>query len=144
MEYSFSYHTMTDLQPVPEQQSWNTKLTNFWKFCKTLKKTRTPRKVQTPGQDKIWTSGKQKEPIASSPQPTPITNWVWCLWYGIFHWPDRLCVQLWSLPAPACLLVSWIRETGKSPDFIATTEDRSLISTLQVLNLKHSSYWEEN
>jgi len=30
------------------------------------------------------------------------------------------------------------------PDFIATTENTSVINILLVLNPKHSNYWEEN
>ena len=34
-----------------------------------------------------------------------------------FHWPAWLSVWLCSLPAPARLLISWTRETAKSPWF---------------------------
>jgi len=33
---------------------------------------------------------------------------------------------------------------GKVVDFIATTENISVINTLLILNTKYSSYWEEN
>ena len=41
--------------------------------------------------------------------------------YGMeyFHWPAWLSVWLCSLPAPAQLLVSQIRETEKSPGFLS-------------------------
>jgi len=45
---------MTGPQPVPKQQSQNAKLVNFGEFCKT------PRKVETPRQERIQTDGKEK------------------------------------------------------------------------------------
>jgi len=56
-----------------------------------------------------------------------------------------LAAQLCSLPVPAHLLISRTWETRKQVlDFIATTENISVINILLLLNPKHSSYWEEN
>jgi len=49
----FSHHSMTDTQPVPEQQSWNPELANFVDLAKLPKKTKLTEKVQTPGQERI-------------------------------------------------------------------------------------------
>ena len=114
----FSHHLMTDLQPVPEQRSWNAKLTNFWEFRKTPPKKWTPRKVRTCGQDSIWTPRKWEELRASCPLAAPfhklsVTSVVWNISTGQLGPATWLC----SLPAPARLLISWTWEMGRSPWF---------------------------
>jgi len=44
----FSHHPMTDLQPVPEQQSQNPELVDFANFTKLPKKTELLEKFKLP------------------------------------------------------------------------------------------------
>ena len=105
--------------------------------------TAPPKKVQTPGQERIQKHPrKQKSQKKISPWPTSFINWAWPLWYGKF--PLAILGYL-SGCAPSQFLhtCSLTGKTGKSPLFIATTENISVINIL-LLNPKHSSYWEEN
>jgi len=125
----FSHHPITNLQPVPEQQSWN--LENC-KFCKTPEKRLNSQ----------WTHTTEKTDF---PTPTPLhrlsmTFMVWNISIGRLGLAAWLC----SLPALALLIIIWVRETGRSPSFSATTENISVINIFLLLNPKHSSYWEEN
>jgi len=45
---------MTSSQSVPDQQSQNPEITNFWEFLKI------PQRDQTPGKERIWTPEKEK------------------------------------------------------------------------------------
>ena len=115
-------------------------------FCKSHeipKKDRTPRKVWTPRQERIFTHSKEK--ISLHPVQPPFINWAWHLWYGIF-----LLASLGYLPghAPSQLLhtcsLAECEKLGKVLDVTATTENISVISILLMLDPKHSSYWEGN
>ena len=46
-----------------------------------------------------------------SPNQPPFMNWAWHLWYGVFPLDSLAMLS----PGPACLLISWLWETGKSP-----------------------------
>ena len=125
---------MTNSQPVPEQRSRNAKLVNFAKF---------PKKFELP--DKRGFELKETEELIPAPRSTPIykqsmTSMVWNISIG----------QLGTLPGcvPSQLLHTCsLAEHGrlqKVLDFLATTENISVINILLVLHPKHSSYWEEN
>jgi len=58
-----------------------------------------------------------------------------------FHRPARLAVWLQLLHT--CSLAEY-EKLEKVLDFIATTENISVINILLMLNPKHCSYWEEN
>ena len=113
-------------------------------FRKTPQRDRTPRKVQTSRQESIKPQGNEKEKIPA-PQPTSthklsVMFMVWNISIG----------QPGSLPgcAPSQLLHSrsWAEyeKLQKVLDFLAITENISVINILLVLSSKHSSYWEEN
>jgi len=57
----FSHHLMTNSQSVLGSDHGTPNLQIFENFTKLLKKTRTPRKVQSPGQERIQTHGNKKE-----------------------------------------------------------------------------------
>ena len=46
----FSHRSTTNLQPVPEEQSWNLQITDFANFMKLLKKIELPEKSELPDQ----------------------------------------------------------------------------------------------
>ena len=116
---------------VPEQQlrnpcvSWRSQ--NLWisrnswishNLPNSWKKDQNPRKVQSPRQVRIQTpgnEGKKRIPALSLANPihTPsMMSRVWNISTGQLG-----SAWLCSLPAPARLLMSWIRETRKSPRF---------------------------
>jgi len=127
------------------------------KLCTIFLTTRRPIRhlsVQTPGPERIQKLAEKREKEQRAfppPWPTPIHNlgmtcMVWNISIGQLG-----CL---SVCAPSQLLhtcsLAECWETGKSPGFIATTENISvtnillLISILLILNPKHCSYWEEN
>ena len=67
IQYNFSHHPMTDLQPVPEQRLWNAKL---------QKKTKLPggkKKMFTlPDKRRIKLPDKRRAEKPAAPQPIPI------------------------------------------------------------------------
>jgi len=57
-----------------------------------------------------------------------------------FHWPAwDLCLAV--LPPSFCSSAEY-EKLDEVLDFIATTENVSVINILLILNQKHSSYWE--
>jgi len=135
---------MTDSQPVPKQwlqpvcKQWLQKpeimnFANSWKKFELLDK-RAFELVETRRADSLlpaWAT-----PICK----LSMLSMVWNISIGQLG----LAAWLYSLPAPAHLLISWIWETGYVLDFIATAKNISVINILPLLNPKYSSYWEGN
>ena len=135
---------MTNSQSVPKQWSWNPKL-GFLKIFQNSPKNPNSWKnsnSQTRAGLNSWKWEARRIPALHL---TPIhkLSMMFKVW-NISIGQVGLAVWLCSLPASAQLLISWIWETGKSPWFIATTENISVINIILLLNPKHSSYWEEN
>jgi len=133
---------MTDLQSVPKQRSWNPKRMDFVNFRK-LKKTELLDKFELPDRRGFKLTEMRKSFLPPS-QPRFI-DWAWHLWYGVF--PLASLGWLFGY-APSQLLhtcsLAVYGRLEKVLDFLATTENISVINILLVLNPKHCSYWEEN
>ena len=128
---------MTDLQPIPEKQSQNT---GNPKFCWIA------RKHQIPRQERIWIHRNKKSQKASCPltnPPIPKLSMKSMVWDISIGQGGHLFGCALSQLLRTCSLGE-CEKLEKVPDFIATTENTSVINIPLVLNPKHSSYWEEN
>ena len=116
----------------------------FHEFHETPPKKQTPGKVWTPRQERIQTHGSERERFLPLGQPLLI-NWAWRPWYGTFPLASWGSLPGWA-PAQLLHTFSWAEQgrLEKVLNFIATTENLSVISILLVLPPKYSSYWEEN
>jgi len=95
-----------------------------------------------PGQERIQNSQKTKNLIAFSLRLSPIhkLNMTFMVWNISIGQTGYL-----SGSAPSQLLhICCLAEYEKVLDFIATTENISVINIVLVLNLKYIRYWEEN
>jgi len=106
-------------------------------FHKITKNIRTPGQVQTHRKQRIQTHSKEKYSCPPGQPHSQTEHDIHGMEY--FHWPAGLSVWLCSLPAPAHLLLAEYEKVGKVPDFLATTENISVINILPILNPKHSS-----
>jgi len=116
----------------------------FCKFHKTPKKDQTPRKSSNSQKREESNSWNQERSIpAPWPVLIPKLSMVSMLWNTSIGQLGCLSGYSPSQLLHTCSLAEH-EKLEKVPDFIATTENISVIIILLVLKPKHSSYWEEN
>ena len=124
---------MTDLQSDPEQHLQNLEVADFMNSAEFPKNSNSPKNWNS--RTRQNSNSQNKEGQIPAPRQIPInklrlTSMVWNISIGHLG----LAVWLCSLPAPAHLFISWIREIENVLDFLATTKNISVINILLVLN----------